>query len=75
MNFDPDDLSFYDPAVRAARVSHMSPFVSITRAAMILGVEMVRRWQKAGKMPAQAQSSQGIRQARDRGGNRELRGL
>jgi hypothetical protein len=55
MNFNRDDLRLRDPAVIAAKASPMSPFVSITRAAMILGVEVrtVRRWQRAGKMPAQ----------------------
>lgn len=55
MNFDQVDLRLRDPALMAARAaSQVSPFVSIRRAAEMLGVDIrtVRRWQKAGLMPA-----------------------
>jgi hypothetical protein len=59
MNFNRDDLSLHDPAVIGVRAAQVSPFVSIMRAAMILGVEVrtVRRWQKAGQMPARHKRS------------------
>jgi predicted site-specific integrase-resolvase len=48
-----------DPAVIADKARQMSPLVSITRAAMILRVEVltVRRQQKAGKVPPQHKRS------------------
>jgi hypothetical protein len=59
MDFNRDDPRMCDPAVIAAKVSQVSPFVSIAQAATILGVEVrtVRRWQKAGKMPARHKRS------------------
>ncbi len=60
MNFNQDDPRLRDPLVIAAKsASQASPFVPITRAAQMLGVDVrtVRRWQKAGKMPDQHKRS------------------